>query len=131
MRECDDPNRIIRKDRVELRPIDFSLVSGHGQEMELVSDTSGDKLPRDQIGVMFHLRQQNAVTRLKLVSSPGGGDQINRFGRASSENNRFRFPGIEESGNPPSRIFVKRSSPVTERMQPSMECSVIVPVIPA
>src|SRR5215472_15151014 len=131
MRECDDPNRVIRKDPVELRPIDFSLVSGHGQEMELGSNTSGDSLPGNQIGVMFHLREQNAVTRLELVSSPGRGDQINRFSRASSENNRFHFLGVQESGNPLSRIFVKRSSPITECMQPSMDVSVIAPVIPA
>src|ERR1700756_675853 len=131
MRECDDPNWIVRKDRVELRPIDFSLVSGHGQEMEIGSDTSGDNLPRDEIGVMFHLREQNAVTRLELVSSPGRGDQINRFGRASSENDRFRFLGVQESGNPPPGVFVKRSSPITERVQPPMDVSVIVSVIPA
>src|ERR1700740_3778900 len=99
--------------------------------MELGSDTSGDNLPRDDIGVMFHLREQNAVTRLELVSSPGRGDQINRFGRASSENDRFHFLGVQETGNPLSRIFVKRSSPITDRMQPSMDVSVIVPVIPA
>src|SRR5215471_12896849 len=69
VRECDDSNRIISKDRLELRPIDFSLVSGHSQEMELGSETSGEILPRDQIGVMFHLREQNAITWLEFVAS--------------------------------------------------------------
>src|ERR1700749_2227572 len=128
MRECDDPNRIVRKDRVELRPIDFSLVSGHGQEMELGSDTSGDNLPRDQIGLIFHLRQQNAVPRLELVSSPGRSDQINRFGGASRENNRFHVLGVQESGNPLSGVFVKRRGPSTWRLHPPRYVWVRVPL---
>jgi hypothetical protein len=80
---------------------------------------------------MFHLREQNAVARPELVSGPRRGDQINRFGRTPGEDNRFRVLGVQESGNPLSGIFVKRGSPITERMQTSVDVSVIVPVISA
>ena len=76
--------------------IEQAVVAGHRQISELRAGAFGQQLPRHDVAVMLHFREQDFVAGFDVLAAPGLRDQVDAFGRAARENDFVRRCGIDE-----------------------------------
>ena len=92
-----------RLGRVEVDP----AVLGQRAHIDRNAPADAVQLPWNDVGVVFELRQQDAVARLELRHAPGRGDEVDRLGRAAREHDFALLPA-DEAGNLAPRGFVRQ-----------------------
>ena len=90
-----------------------------------------EDLPRHDIRVMLHARDQNFIARTHLSAAVGLRDEVNRFGGASHENDFFGRRGIQEGLHRAARGFMLPRGKFGEEMHAAVDVGVFVFVIVA
>src|SRR5271165_4367476 len=127
--ECHQSNGVCLQPLLQQGPVDGPLVASDRKVLERGTRPSGGYLPRDKIGMMLHLRDQNDVSRAKICRCPGTCDQINPFGRSSRKDYRFRGSCSQKSGCTGSSIFVEFRSASAQGVNAPMNVCVILSII--
>src|SRR5262249_2609389 len=96
---------------------------------QLRSGTFGQQLPRDDVAVMFHLREQNLVPALDILGAPRLRDEIDALGRAAGEDDLVRAGGVDELRPARARRLAGRGGAIAQLMNAAMHVRVIVLVI--
>src|SRR5271165_1402824 len=127
--ECHQSNGVCLQPPLQQGPVDDPLVASDRKVLERGTRPSGGYLPRDKIGMMLHLRDQNDVSRAEMCRSPGTRDQINPFGRSSRKDYRFCGSCAQKSGCTGASIFVEFRSASAQGVNASVNVCVILSII--
>jgi len=88
-----------------------------------------EKLPRNDIGVVLHMGDENLVAGLDLRFHKRVGDKVDGFGGSPSKND-FRFvAGVQVAGELGAGIFVGLSGFGTQQVDPTMDVGVFVGIV--
>lgn len=79
-------------------------VCGQREISQLRAGRLRSLLPRDEVGVVLHLVEQDFIPGLEELATPGLSDQIDRHRRAGCEDDLRRVLGVDE----PSDFFASR-----------------------
>src|SRR3989304_740504 len=85
----------------------------------------GQKLPGDQIAVMFHQSKKDRIPLLEKLLSPGVSHQIDRLGCSAGEDDLGRISGPNELGQLAPRTFVSARGFFRQQMNSSMDIRVV------
>ena len=89
--------------------------------------TCPQKMPRDDVGVMFEDAEDDLVTGLQVLRGPGVRDQIDRLGCAGGEDNGFGR-GVQEPGDFAAGGFVMAGGEVRQIVKAPVNVGVFVAV---
>ena len=76
----------LRQQFIQLAQIQQALVAGDRQINQLRARAFRQQLPRHDVAVMLHFREQNLVAGLDVFAAPRLRHQIDALGRAAREN---------------------------------------------
>jgi hypothetical protein len=89
---------LLRQQRIEFAQVEHAFIAGDGHVGELRAGALGEQLPRHEVAVMLHFREQNHVAGLEIFRAPGTGDQVDALGGAARENDFLGAAGVDEFG---------------------------------
>ena len=67
-------------------------VVGDRDELEVAVALLDEELPRDEVGVVLHLGQDDGVAAIDVPPAPRIGDEVDRLGRVAGEDDLVRCP---------------------------------------
>ena len=88
-----------------------------------------EHLPRHDVGVMLHLRDEHLVAGTHVRSSIRGGDQVDRFRGAPDEHDLARVGRADETRHRFARLFVGRGRALAEAVHAAMDVGVLGGVV--
>ena len=74
--------------------------------VDLGPDPLGQLLPGDDVGVVLHLGEHDAVAGADVGVAPGAGDEVDRLGRVADEDHLAAVAGAEVAGDDVARPLV-------------------------
>ena len=86
------------------------------------------EVPRDDVGVVLHDRQDDLVALLQPLAAEGVGDQVDRLGGIAGEDDLFGAAGIEEAAHLFARALVGLGRRIGEIVQAAVHVGVFVGV---
>ena len=102
-RECNE-FRTTTKQSVQRLDVQMKVVS-YAEPPNDRPGSLGKLLPWYDIRVMLHLRKQDLVARPQIRIAPTAGNQVDRSGRARSENHLLRRVGLDPTGKHFARLL--------------------------
>ncbi len=85
-------------------------------------------LPRNDIGVVFEMSDDDLVAGLQMLATPGIGHQIDRFGGAAHEDDLFVLRCADESPSRVPGLFVGVGRPGRQLVRRAVDVGVLVSV---
>ena len=73
-------------------------IGHHGHITQLNAALFGQHLPRDDVRVMFHFRENDGVAFVEVGSSPSVGHEVDGFGGAAGDDHLVRVEALLEFG---------------------------------
>ncbi len=105
MHHARDLHPAVREQRRQRRKV--QLAARHDRdETQLGALLLGDQLPRNQIGVMLHLGQQDRVAGAQVGAAPRLRDQVDRLGAVLGEDDFAGRGRADERRDPAPRVLV-------------------------
>ena len=86
-------------------------------------------LPRDQVRVVLHLREEDLVALAHVRASPRVRDEVDRLGRVAREDDALRRWSVDELRDLRSRFLVRRRRLFAEAVDGAMDVRVVVLVV--
>ena len=86
-------------------------------------------LPRDHVGMVLQLGEQNLVAGLQMLKRPGRSDEVDALGGAPGEDDFLRGSGINEFRDAFARGFVSVGGAVAQLMDAAVDVGVVVLVV--
>ncbi len=120
-----------REQFVELRQIEHAAVTEDGDVDELRAGAPGELLPRDEVGVVLQFGEQDFVAGLDVPVAPGGGDEVDGFGRAAREDDLGRLCRVDEPGGAFAGALVGGGGAVAQFVDAAVDVAVVVLVVAA
>ena len=85
-------------------------VVGDRDELEVAVDLLDEELPRDEVGVVLHLGQDDRVAPADVAAAPAVGDEVDRLGGVADEDDLVRVGRVDEAGDLRARAPRRRRS---------------------
>ena len=85
-----------------------NAVIGDRNEFEVAVLLLDEDLPRNQVGVVLHLGQYDRVAAADVASTPGVGDEVDRFGGIPDEHDLVRVGGVDQARRHGPGVLVGR-----------------------
>ncbi len=104
-------------------------VVGDRDELEVGVRLLGQQLPRDEVGVVLHLGQDDRVAAADVAAAPGVGDQVDRLGRVAREHDLVRIRDADEAGDRRPGRLVGRGRPLADLVDPAVDVGVVLAVV--
>ena len=120
---------LLREQRVELGQIEQAFVAGDGNVGNFRAGFLREQLPRDEVAVMLHFREQNHVAGLEVFCSPRTRDEIDAFGRAAREDDFVGAFGVDEFRGARARGFERVRRAIAQLVDAAMDIGVVVLVV--
>ena len=114
---------------VEAVHVEEADVAGDGQIDQLGTRALGQQLPRDNVAMVLHLREQDYVTRFDVLRAPGLRHQIDAFGGPARENDLVRAARVDELGSARPRGLEGIRGAIAQFVNPTMDIRVVVLVV--
>ena len=127
MRHTDKP-RFFRNKRLQLINTQRSFVNKR-QVFHYDATFHRLKLPRYDIGVVFHLCDDDLIARLHLRFAERGSHQIDRFCRTTRKDDFLDFLGIDERAHLLTGSLMEIGSLLREIMHPAMHVGIHVEIL--
>ena len=102
--------------------------AAHGNKPQLELLLGSQHLPRYQVGVVLHGREQDGVARLERPRSPGTRHQVQRLGRVAREDDLARA-GVDERRESPARVLVEGRGLLGDAVHAAMDVRVARAVV--
>ena len=125
------------RDGDQLRLFRQRLFEGFDMEGPIVIDRNPDELrtlplademPRHDIGVMLHDRQNDLVALADMRHPPAIGDRVDRFRRGLREDDLVHRTSIQEPAHLLARRLVSLRRRIRQEMQPAMDVGIFVTI---
>ena len=71
-------------------------VVGDRDELEVAVLLLDEELPRDEVGVVLHLGEDDLVAAADVAPAPRVGDEVDRLGRVAGEDDLVAVGGVDE-----------------------------------
>ena len=71
-------------------------VVGDRDELEVAVPLLDEELPRDEVGVVLHLGQDDRVAAVDVPAAPRVGDEVDRLGRVAGEDDLVAVGRVDE-----------------------------------
>jgi hypothetical protein len=113
------------------QPIDVPFVTFDREVLQSGAGFACDDLPRNQIGMMLHLGDQNRIAGPEMRATPGARYEIDPFGRSASKNDRIRRSGSQVCGNRGPRFFVEFRGSSAQLVNSAVNIGMVLPIVPA
>ena len=104
-------------------------VVGDRDELEVAVALLDEELPRDEVGVVLHLGQDDGVAAVDVGPAPRVGDEVDRLGRVAGEDELVAVGGVDEPGDPDTGRLVGRRRLLADRVDPAMDVGVVLAVV--
>ena len=112
-----------RADLVEPVEVDLAAV-GDREHRELGARAARDVLPRDEVGVVLELRDDDEVAWPEVREAPGVGDEVDRLGRVAGEDHLARRRRVDELRELAARALERRRRALRERVDAAVHVRV-------
>jgi hypothetical protein len=119
--------RPAREQRVELR-LDQQAVVVDRHVSELGPRALAQQLPRHEVGVVLHLRDDDEVAGAHVGGAPGVGDEVDRLGRVAGEDG-LAGRRTRERGDLVARRLVGLRRQRRERVDAAMDAGAVLAVV--
>ena len=100
------------------------------EKTELRAGLPGEDLPRHEIAVVLHLREEDDVALAEKRAAPGLRHEVNRLRGSASEDDLFLAGRVEEAGDPLARAFVLLRGAGAQLVHAAMDVAVVALVVP-
>jgi hypothetical protein len=120
---------LLREQRIQLGQIEQAFVAGDGKIRNFRAGFLREQLPRHEVAVMLHFREQNHVAGLEIFCSPRTRDEIDAFGRAAHEDDFVGAFGVDEFRGARARGFKGVRGAIAQLVDAAMDIGVVVFVI--
>ena len=120
---------LLRQKGIEIAQVKQPFVAGHRQINQLCPGSLRQQLPRHLVAVMLHLRQQDFVARLQVLTAPRGSHEVDAFGRAAREHDLVGAPGVDELCRSGASGFIARRRAIAQFVNAPMHVRVVAFVV--
>ena len=124
-RDREEPGAV--EQLVEVGEVEPEVV-GHRDPAQLDAALGGEHVPRDDVGVVLHVREHDGVAGAQVGAGPGVGDEVDRLGRVAGEHDLRRRAGADERGDLAARELVGGGRLFGDRVHAAVDVGVVVPV---
>jgi hypothetical protein len=97
--------------------------------VDLRPDPLGQLLPGDDVGVVLHLGEDDAVTGADIGVAPGAGDEVDRLGRVADEDHLAPVGGADVVGDRGPRPLVGFGRLGREGVGAAVDVGVVAPLV--
>ena len=97
---------------------------GEGDNFETCADLLAGKLPRDDVGVVFHAGDDDFVAGFEKLATERGGNKIDALGGATGEDYLGMAAGVDEGLDFTANLFVAFGGLGGEVMRPAVDVAV-------
>ncbi len=97
--------------------------------VDLRPDPLGELLPGDDVGVVLHLGQEDAVAGADVGVAPGARDQVDRLGRVADEDHLAPVGGADVVGDRRPRPLVGCGRLGRERVRAAVDVGVVAALV--
>ena len=104
-------------------------VIGDRDELEVAVALLDEELPRDEVGVVLHLGQDDGVAPVDVGAAPGIGDEVDRLGGVAGEDQLVAVGRVDEPGDAHTRRLVGRGRLLADRVDPAVDVGVVLAVV--
>ena len=94
------------------------------------SRARGDELPRHDVGVVLHVRDQNFVALAQIRAAPARGDEVDRLRRAAREHAFPRLARADERRGAFPRVFERGRRRLAQMIKPAVNVRVFLGIKP-
>src|SRR5262245_19735197 len=130
VRDVDDRDDARARAEQFLELVEHQLAGvGDGRHAQLGTLLFAQDLPRDDVRVMLHRRDEDLIAGLNVLAPEAGGDQVNRLGGAADEDDLLGLTGAEETLDFLPRRFELLGGALAKRMDAAVHVGVVRLVI--
>ena len=104
-------------------------VVGDRDELEVAVALLDEELPRDEVGVVLHLGQDDRVAAVDVLPAPRVGDEVDRLGRVAGEDDLVGVGGVDEPGDLRAGPLVLGRRLLADRVDPAVDVGVVLAVV--
>ena len=104
-------------------------VVGDRDELEVPVLLLDQDLPRDEVGVMLHLGQDDGVAAVDVPAAPRVGHQVDRLGRVAGEHDLAAIGGVDEARDLGPRRLVGGRRLLADGVDAAMDVGVVLAVV--
>ena len=104
-------------------------VVGDRDELEVAVALLDEELPRDEVGVMLHLGQDDHVAAIDVPPAPRVGDEVDRLGRVAGEDDLVAVGRVDEPGDLDPGRLVGGGRLLADRVDAAMDVGVVLAVV--
>ena len=104
-------------------------VVGDRDELEVAVALLDEELPRDEVGVVLHLGQDDRVAAVDVAPAPRVGDEVDRLGRVAGEDDLVAVRGVDEPGDLGARLLVLGRRLLADGVDAAMDVGVVLAVV--
>ena len=115
--------RAVAQQAVEFVHRQFATIV-HGDHADDRAGLLGDKLPGDDVGMVFHRREDDFVAGFQEFSAVARCDEVDAFGGAAGEDDLAGFGGVDEAGDFCAGLFVGGGGFLAEGVDAAMNVRV-------
>ena len=104
-------------------------VVGDRDELEVAVLLLDEELPRDEVGVVLHLGQDDRVAAGDVAAAPRVRDEVDRLGRVAGEDDLVAVGRVDEAGDLDAGRLVLGRRLLADRVDPAMDVGVVLAVV--
>ena len=104
--------------------IERGAIFQNGNIFDFRPGLAGEVEPWKQVAVVLHLCEEDRVARADVFAPPRVGHEVDRLGRAASEDDLLRADRVHESGHIRARGLVGRARPLAQCMNAAVDVRV-------
>ena len=104
-------------------------VIGDRDELEVAVALLDEELPRDEVGVVLHLGQDDGVAAVDVAPAPRVGDEVDRLGRVAGEDDLVAVGRVDEPRDLDPRRLVRGGRLLADRVDAAMDVGVVLAVV--
>ena len=118
-----------RQQLIQLRQVQCAVIPRYRNVRHLRPRALRQQLPRHDVAVMLHLREQHHIARLQILHAPRGRHQVNAFRGAPRKNDFLRARRIDELGRARAGGFKTGRGAIAQFMNAPVDVRIVVLVI--
>ena len=121
--ERDEPGLEAQQDLEDVES--EQAVVRDGDELEVGVLLLDEELPRDEVGVMLHLGQDDDVAARDVLAAPRIGDEVDRLRGIAGEDDLVGVGRVDEFCDRCARSLIRRGRPLADRVDTAMDVRVV------
>ncbi len=105
-------------------------VVGDRDELEVAVLLLGEDLPRDEVRVVLHLREDDRVAAPDVLPAPRVRDEVDRLGRVAGEDDLGALGGVDEPRDLGASVLIGGGRSLPDLVDPAVHVRGVLAVVP-